>query len=119
MLMLGGALLYLVGDLVFGVFTDYYSFSTVGWIVAVVVALMILMHARPMGLTVPSGGYRFGLVVLGLLVLAAGIRFLLLDVMFIPGKSLNVMYFLGALVFYVAVGLMAVGAFQIWRRQPA
>ena len=79
---------------------------------------MILVHARPVGgLSVPAGGYRFGLVVLGLLALVAAIRYLLLDVMFIPGRSLNVMYFLGALVFYVAVLLMAAGAYMIWRRQ--
>jgi hypothetical protein len=118
MLMLGGALLYLIGDLVFGLFTGYYIFSTVGWLVAVVVAIMILVHARPMGgLSVPAGGYRFGLIVLGLVVLVAGIRYLLSDLLYIPGRSLNVMYFLGALVFYVAVLLMAAGAYMIWRRQ--
>ena len=120
MLMLGGALLYLIGDLVFGVFSDYYSFSTVGWIVAVVAAIMILVHARPMaGLSVPQGGYRFGLIVLGFVALIAAIRYLILDVMFIPGKSLNVLYFVGALVFYVAVLLMAAGAWMLLRKPAA
>jgi len=118
LLMLGGALLYLIGDLLFGVFTNYYFFSTAGWIVAVVIAIMILVHARPMGgLSVPEGGYRFGLVVLGLLALVAGIRYLLTDILYIPGRSLNVMYFLGALVFYVAVAVMAAGTYLVWRRQ--
>jgi hypothetical protein len=116
MLMLGGALLYLIGDLVFGLTTGYYVYSSAGWLV---VAIMILVHARPMGgLSVPAGGYRFGLIVLGLVALVAGIRYLISDLIYIPGRNLNVMYFLGALVFYVAVLLMAAGAWQIWRRQP-
>lgn len=117
MMILAGSALLVLGDLIFGIFLDY-SYSQVVWLAAVVSLILVLVHARPaMGLSVPSGGYRLALVVLGALALFGGIRWLLLDMLYIPGRSLSITYFLGALLFYIGVALMAFGAFQVLRKR--
>jgi hypothetical protein len=117
LLILAGSALILLGDFVFGIFGDY-SYSAVVWVAAVLSLILVLTHNRPqMGMDVPAGGYRIGLILLGGLAFLAGIRYLLLDAIYVPGRNLSLTYFLGALVFYVAVGLMSVGAFMVWRRR--
>jgi hypothetical protein len=117
LLILAGSALILLGDIVFGIFGDY-SYSAVVWVAAVLSLILVLTHNRPqMGMDVPAGGYRIGLILLGGLAFLAGVRYLLLDAIYVPGRNLSLTYFLGALVFYVAVGLMSVGAFMVWRRR--
>jgi hypothetical protein len=117
LMILAGSALILIGDIIFGVFGDY-SYSAVVWVAAVLSLILILTHNRPqMALEMPAGGYRIALILLGGLAFLAGVRYLLLDIVYVPGRSLGATYFLGAIVFYVAVGLMSFGAFQIWRRR--
>jgi len=117
LLILAGSALILVGDIVFGIFGDY-SYSAVVWVAAVLSLILVLTHNRPqLGMEMPQGGYRIALILLGGLAFLAGVRYLLLDAIYVPGRSLALTYFLGALVFYVAVGLMTVGAYMIWRRR--
>jgi hypothetical protein len=54
-------------------------------------------------------------VVATLLAVLATIRNLILDVLFVPGRNLDITYFLGALALYVGVALMAVGAWRMLR----
>jgi hypothetical protein len=118
-MILAGSALILVGDIVFGIFGDY-SYSAVVWVAAVLSLILVLTHNRPqLGMAMPEGGYRIALILLGGLAFVAGVRYLLLDAIYVPGRSLSATYFLGALVFYIAVGLMSFGAFQIWRRRGA
>ena len=117
LLILAGSALILLGDIVFGIFGDY-SYSAVVWVAAVLSLILVLTHGRPqLGMTMPEGGYRIALILLGGLAFLAGVRYLLLDAIYVPGRSLALTYLLGALVFYVAVGLMSVGAFMVWRRR--
>lgn len=117
LMILAGSALFLLGDLIFGIFLDY-SFAQSVWIAALLSLILVLVHARPsMGLSVPSGGYRLALVLLGAVALLGGVRWLLLDLKIIPGRSLSMTYVLGAVVFYVAVALMAFGAFQVLRKR--
>jgi hypothetical protein len=117
LMILAGSALILLGDIVFGIFGDY-SYSAVVWVAAVLSLILVLTHNRPqLGMDMPAGGYRIALILLGGLAFLAGVRYLLLDAIYVPGRNLSLTYFLGALVFYVAVGLMSFGAFQIWRRR--
>jgi len=114
-LLLGGSLLMILGDLVFDVFLDY-SFADTAWLAAVVTLVLVALHMRPQkGLSVPDGAYRLALIVLGVVAAFSGIRWLLFDLQAFSGR-LSATFLLGALAFYVAVALMAVGAFQVWRR---
>jgi hypothetical protein len=45
-----------------------------------------------------------------------GVRDLLYDLRFIPGRSLEVTYYLGMVGLYVGVVLMGLGAWMLWRR---
>ncbi len=112
-----GALLLVLGDLVFDVFLDY-SFSDTAWMAGVVALVLILVRARPMnGLSVPEGGYRVALIALGVVAFLSGVRWLLFDLQgFSAGISVS--YMLGALCFYAGVILMGIGAFQVWRKAP-
>ena len=110
-----GALLLVLGDVVFDIFLDY-SFSDTAWLAGVVALVLILVHARPMnGLSVPEGGYRLALIVLGVVAFLSGVRWLLFDLQgFSAGISVS--YLLGALCFYAGVILMGIGAYQVWRK---
>ena len=116
-MLLLGSLLLVVGDIIFDVFLDY-SFSDTAWLAAVVAGVLILVHMRPMnGLSVPQGGYRLALVVLGVVAFLSGVRWLLFDLQSFSG-GMSASYLLGALVFYAGVILMGIGAFQVWRKAP-
>jgi hypothetical protein len=115
MLLIGSALL-VFGDLLFDVFLDY-SFSDTAWMAAVITAVVILVQMRPsMGMTVPSGAYRLGLIALGVVAALSGLRWLLFDVQALDGR-MSVTYLLGALVFYAGVALMGIGAFKVWTQK--
>ena len=114
-MLLVGSVLLVLGDLIFDVFLDY-SFSDTAWLAAVVALVLILVHMRPMnGLSVPAGGYRLALIVLGVVAFLSGVRWLLFDLQLFSG-GMSVSYLVGALVFYAGVILMGVGAFQVWRK---
>jgi hypothetical protein len=51
--------------------------------------ILILTHGRPqLGMEMPEGGYRIALILLGGLAFLAGVRYLLLDAIYVPGRSL-------------------------------
>jgi hypothetical protein len=112
LMMGGGALVILLADLVFGVFGDY-GFSAVIWGSAAVVVIAVAM--RRLFKWGFGTGYETILVVATLLAVLATIRNLILDVLFVPGRNLDITYFLGALTLYVGVALMAVGAWRMLR----
>ena len=110
-----GALLLVLGDIVFDVFLDY-SFSDTAWLAGVIALVLVLVHARPTnGLSVPDGAYRLALVILGVVAFLSGVRWLLFDLQVFSG-GMSVSYLLGALCFYAGVILMGIGAFQVWRK---
>jgi len=116
-MLLVGSLLLVLGDLVFDVFLDY-SFSDTAWVAAVVALVLILVHMRPMnGLSVPAGGYRLALIIVGVVAVLSGVRWLLFDLQLFSGGT-SISFLLGALCFYAGVVLMGVGAFQVWRKAP-
>jgi hypothetical protein len=110
--MAGGALLVLLTDLVFGIFGAY-SFSAVIWGAAAAVLVLIVLRSWLRG-QAPSS-YTFLLVALVAVAVLSTVRNLILDIRFIPGRSLDVTYFLGAIGLYVGIGLMVYGAFLAWR----
>jgi hypothetical protein len=114
----GGAALILLTDIVFVVFGAYGSTNIV-WATAAVALILILTHNRigAMGLSDPT--YRALLLVAGGVALLAGIRDLLYDIQYFPGRSVDITYFLGALGLYVGVALMAFGAWLLWSRRAA
>lgn len=116
MFMAGGAALILVTDLIFTVFGSYGSTNIV-WASAAVAVILILTHNRMSSMSLSDSTYRALLVVTGLVALLAGIRDLLYDVQYFPGRSVDVTYLLGALGLYVGVALMAFGAWQLWSRR--
>jgi hypothetical protein len=110
-----GALLLVLGDIVFDIFLDY-SFSDTAWLAGVIALVLILVHVRPTnGLSVPDGAYRLALVILGVVAFLSGVRWLLFDLQVFSG-AMSVSYLLGALCFYAGVILMGIGAFQVFRR---
>jgi len=111
-----GALLILLTDLLFGVFGDY-SFSNVAWIAAAVSLILIALNGRL--IHVSANTYRTALIVLGLLAVLIGVRELIADLVFIPGRSLSATFFLGMVGFYVGIALMAFGAFRLWSSRAA
>lgn len=116
--MAGGAALILLTDLVFVIFGDY-SFSNIVWASAALALLLILTNGRMSGMDWSRSTYQKLLFLVGALAVLAAVRDLLYDVLFIPGRSLSVTYYLGALGFYVGVALMAFGAWQLWSRRAA
>ena len=112
----GGALLILLTDLVTVIFGPY-SFSNVIWAAAAVSLLLVLTDGRVAMFNWASSNY-FTLLSLGVLVVVVvGVRELLRDILFVPGRSLDAMYLLGMLGLYVGIALMAFGGWQLWSRR--
>jgi hypothetical protein len=112
---LGGGLLVLVSDLVFDIFGAY-SFSHIIWAAAAAAILMVVLAGRMSASARTARLLAIGAVGVALYATA---RNLLLDILFIPGRSLDVTYFLGALALYVGVAVMAWGAYELWRSRSA
>ena len=112
---LGGGLLVLLSDLVFDVFGAY-SFSHIIWAAAAAAILMVVLAGR-----MSTSGRTARLLAIGAVGVAlyATARNLLLDLLFIPGRSLDVTYFLGAAALYVGVAIMALGAWEMWKTRSA
>jgi hypothetical protein len=108
----GGALIVLLSDLIFAVFGDY-SFSAVIWGASAAVLVLILLRHWLKGEA--PGSYRFLLIALVAVAVLSTVRNLLLDGLFIPGRSLGATYYLGALGLYVGILIMAVGAFRAFQ----
>ncbi len=107
-----GALIVILDDLVFDIFGDY-SFSTVTWAAsAVALALIVLKRWLPEVLARHQAAIL--ILVVGVAVVVT-IRDALLDLTFIPGRNLDVTFFLGMVGLYAGVVIMAVGAFGLWR----
>lgn len=111
-----GALILVVGDLIFGLVTRDYSLGQLPWAVALVALVAILLHLRGMNLPVSYEGI---LVLAGLTIALIGVRDLLYDLRYLSGNQVDVTYYLGMLAYYLGVVLMAVGAWMVWRRRPA
>lgn len=118
MLMAGGAVLILLTDLVFVIFGDY-SFSTVAWGAAAVALILILANGRASAINFSRSTYQALLIVLGMLALVVGVRELIRDLVFIPGRNLSVSFLLGMVGLYVGVALMGFAAWQLWRGRSA
>jgi hypothetical protein len=108
-----GALLILIGELVFGVVTRDYSIGQLPWALAAVALIVVAVRAS--GRTFPASDTI--LVVAGLGMAVIGVRDLLYDVRSLSGESTT--WYLGFVVYYLGVVLMAVGAWMVWRRRPA
>jgi hypothetical protein len=111
-----GAALILVTDLIFTVFGAYGSTNIV-WAAAAVALVLILTHSRVSSMSLSDSTYRALLLVTGFVALLAGIRDLLYDIQYFPGRPVDITYMLGALGLYVGVALMAFGAWQLWSRR--
>jgi len=108
----GGALIVLT-DIVFAMFGPY-SFSNIIWAAgAVALVSVLLVRFGRMSLPFP---YEAVLVMAGLVALLGGLRDLAYDLLYIPGRSLELTYYLGMLALYAGVALMALGAWLLWRR---
>ncbi len=111
-----GALIVLATDLLFVIFGDY-SFSSVIWAAsAATLAVIVLRSYLPAGLAANYQTIVFGAVGLALLV---AIRDLVLDIKFLPGRSVDVTFFLGMLGLYAGVAIMAFGAWRMWKAASA
>ncbi len=113
----GGAALVILTDLVFVIFGPY-SFSNVIWATAAV-ALAVVLGRGQMAASMGWGGSRYG-TLLSLLALTAflvAIRELIRDLIFLSGNlsGVSVSFMLGMVGLYVGVGLMAFGAWQMWK----
>lgn len=117
LLIVGGGLLILLVDIIFGMFGPF-SFSNIIWVAAAVaVVAAVLVRFGRMTLPFP---YESLLVAAGFLAALSGVRDLIYDLLFIsrPGGA-STGYMLGAVGLYLGVALMAVGAWLLWRRRPA
>lgn len=113
----GGALLIVLTDIVFGMFGPF-SFSNIIWVAAAIALLaVVLVRFGRMALPVP---YDSVLVVAGAVAAISGVRDFIYDVLYVarPGNS-SPGYVLGMVGLYVGVGLMAFGAWLLWRRRAA
>jgi hypothetical protein len=113
LLIAGGGALIVLTDIVFALLGPY-SFSNVIW-TAGAVALVAVLLVRFGRMTLPFR-YEAVLVMAGLVAVLGGVRDLLYDLRFIPGRSLEVTYYLGMVGLYVGVVLMGLGAWMLWRR---
>lgn len=115
LLILGGALLLLLVDLIFGLAIVEYAFSDVVW-TAAALALIVAFVNRRMPSLLPGA---YGTLLLGLAVVAVvmGVREIVEDVLFIlrPPAGADAAYVLGLVGLIVGVGAMAAGAWQILR----
>ena len=114
----GGALIIVLSDLIFAIFGDY-GFSNVIWGAAAVSLILVLLNGRMRGMSLSASTYQLLIFLAAAVAVLAGIRNLILDVVYIPGRALDVTYYLGALTLYVGLGLMAFGAWQLWSRRTA
>ena len=111
-----GALLIVLGELIFGLVTRDYSLGQLPWAVAAIALIAIIL--RLVGRTLP-GSHEGILVLAGLVMAVIGVRDLLYDLRYLSGNSVDATYYLGMLAYYAGVALMAAGAFLLWRKQPA
>jgi hypothetical protein len=115
MLVVGGAVLLLGLDLIFGILLrDFYAGDLI-WLASALVLIAFLVSRRAAG-SLPFK-YETILLVAGGAVLLLGARDIVIEVYFILRRSfdVNATYLLGALIFIVGVVAMGVGAWQLWR----
>jgi len=108
-----GALLVLLGELLFGLLVDEYFIGQFSWAVAAVALLAVALRA--MGRTLP--GYDTILVLAGFVMAVVGVRDLVFDLRALG--NYEAVDFLGMLAYYVGVVAMAAGALMVWRKRPA
>jgi hypothetical protein len=113
LLIAAGSAVILLVDLVFGVLGDY-GFSNIIWAAAAASLILILANGRANAMTFSRPTYQGMLLVLAALALAMGIRELISDIVFIPGRNLSATFWLGFLGLYVGIAIMAFGAFRLW-----
>lgn len=111
----GAALIVLV-DILF-VILGPYGFSDIGWAVAVLALIVILLDARMLGFSAAT--HRAVLVALGIFMLVIGVRDVVDDVMFLSDANVAPTYYLGMLGYYAGVALMIFGAWTLSKSKAA
>jgi hypothetical protein len=113
LLIAAGSLIILAVDLVFGVLGDY-GFSNIIWAAAAASLILILANGRARRMSFSRPTYEGMLLVLAALALAMGVRELIADVVFIPGRNLSATFWLGFVGLYAGIAIMAFGAWRLW-----
>ena len=108
-----GALLIVLGELVFGLVTQDFSLGQLPWAIAAIVLIVVALRAT--GRSFPASDTI--LVLAGLAMAVIGIRDLLYDLRNLGGESAT--WYAGFVVYYLGIALMAAGAFMVWRKRPA
>jgi hypothetical protein len=108
-----GALVLVLGELLFGVVTRDYSLGQLPWAIAAIALIIVALRAA--GRSFPA--HDTILILAGFAMAVVGVRDLLYDVRTLAGESTT--WYLGFLAYYVGVALMAAGAWMIWRKKPA
>lgn len=108
-----GALLLVACDLIFGLITRDFSLGQLPWALAAIALLVVALRA--LGRTFPA--HETILILTGLAIAVIGVRDLIYDLRSISGESTT--WYLGFVVYYLGVALMAAGAWILWRRRPA
>ena len=115
LLMAAGAALIILTDL-YSIFVAY-GVASITWTASAVALLMLLMRAR-MPASVMAN-YRPILMLLGAIVVLIALRQVLVDIKFIatPPAGLSAERLIGMVGYYVGVGLIGFGAWQMWGRK--
>jgi hypothetical protein len=113
LLIAAGSLIIVAVDLVFGVLGDY-GFSNIIWAAAAASLILILANGRAQRMSFSRQTYEGMLLVLAALALAMGVRELIADVVFIPGRNLGATFWLGFVGLYAGLAIMAFGAWRLW-----
>jgi len=113
MLVGAGALLIVGGELIFGLVTQDFSLGQLPWAIAAIALILVALRAT--GRSFAS--YETILVLAGLAIAVVGVRDLLYDLRSLSGEATT--WYLGFVVYYLGVALMAAGAFMTWRKRPA
>ena len=116
LLIAAGAALVILVDILF-VILGPYGFSDIGWAVAVLALIIVLLDARMLGFSAAT--HRARLVTLGIFMLAIAIRDVVDDVMFLSNANVAVTYFIGMLGYYAGAALMVFGAWTLWKGNAA
>jgi hypothetical protein len=109
-----GALLIILGELVFGVLADEYFIGQFPWAIAALAVILVGMGMT--GRVLPNWA-EMVLVLVGLTMAVLGVRDLLFDLRSL--SNYGAVDYLAMVAYYGGIALMAAGAWMIWRKSPA